>query len=244
MRCQPYTGKRYFPEELRFKYLQAQKAGQLDQYTAEVQARNSDIQVCMQEVKSHPDIAVRFLQKCTQDIKELGHRTIQQDFIKFPVGSQNQASSLNKTGNFNNTTTGMFGVSGFSGTGPAAGAGTSSGLGNGLNMTSSAFGKPAFGNTATSSGGGFGSSSFGSSAFGAPAFGSGSTGSGFGSLTAGNQSNGASEPRVLHLVSLHLVVWDKQHLVKQFRPIPTNHLLEVFPILLGIVYRTHHHSVL
>ncbi|KAL3241616.1 FG-nucleoporin NUP42 [Nakaseomyces bracarensis] len=194
------------PEESRYKYYEAQKTQTLPSYIQEMEARSADIQKCVREVSMHPDIAVRFLQKCTQDIKELGHRTIQHEFIKFPISMTGDTNSNNNAfggSNNSNNSTGMFGISGFSNTNNN-GVANSAGVGG-------AFGKPSFGGSNAAGGsspfgtaaaptasGAFGKPSFGSSgtgqsAFGAPAFGSSGFGSsGFGSLAQG--TNTSSSP--------------------------------------------------
>ncbi|CCK68140.1 FG-nucleoporin NUP42 KNAG_0A04680 [Huiozyma naganishii CBS 8797] len=192
------NGRDYSMEEFRWQYMQAQKNNTLPQYEIEVNARDQDMRKCILQIKQHPDFAVRYSQKCTQDLKETGTRSITKDFIQFPLNLSDSQALHGNTNTMmgNNSAASAFGTGGF-GQAPTANpfapvAGPTSG---------GAFGAPSFG---SSGGGAFGAPKFGAtrmgaatntnSTFGAPAFGSSggnaaSSTSAFGAPAFGNQAN-------------------------------------------------------
>ncbi|CAR26911.1 ZYRO0C04290p [Zygosaccharomyces rouxii] len=138
------SGRDYSPEESRLDYYNAQRQGIMPQYMTQVSARESDMQECMNFTKAHTDWAARYLQVNTKQLTETGRRSIENEFINFPLDLTGTRSK-----------SGSFGANPF--TSPPSLNGGDSG----------AFGQPSFGgNTGNSSNSAFGTPSFGSSAFG------------------------------------------------------------------------------
>ncbi|SJM83492.1 uncharacterized protein ZBIST_1090 [Zygosaccharomyces bailii] len=118
------SGRDYSPEESRFDFYKSQRQGTGQQYIAQINAREKDMQKCLSHVKSHPDWAARYLQKNTKDLVETGQRSMKNEFVNFPID----------LGGGNTFGTSTFGTSTQTSSGPF-GRPTSAG----------AFGTPAFG---------------------------------------------------------------------------------------------------
>ncbi|CDH17802.1 uncharacterized protein ZBAI_09590 [Zygosaccharomyces bailii ISA1307] len=79
------SGRDYSPEESRFDFYKSQRQGTGQQYIAQINAREKDMQKCLSHVKSHPDWAARYLQKNTKDLVETGQKSMKNEFVNFPI---------------------------------------------------------------------------------------------------------------------------------------------------------------
>lgn len=197
------SGRDYSPEESRSEFYSAQLQGTGQQYIAQINAREMDMQQCFTHVKSHLDWASRFLQKNTKDLVETGQRSMKSEFVNFPLRLSGGDAGFADTA-YNappSTGNGAFGqpTSGGAFEAPAFGSSSFGSAPVGPNNAGGAFSKSTavggnpFSTNKTSNA--FGSSSgnsnpfipsaksSGSNAFGQPAFGAGpspATGSAFG----------------------------------------------------------------